>query len=129
MLSERNLNICNAIQYNKSFLFWLPVFRIQVVRALPSLRFLDSQVITEPERDEAAGRGRRPSSDATTLGPLDLAAIEKLYPTQTWRQKGPPENVTETSSSKYGRVLARSRSGGRGGGHSEGNRFIRNNDL
>ena len=96
--------------------------RLLVVSALPSLQFLDSQIVTEADRNIADDRQR--SSKDSMMGPLDFAAIEKLYPTQIWHKNGTKIKAT-TASSKYGKVLtARFR-----GGHSEGNRFIRNSDL
>ena len=84
--------------------------RLQVVGTLPTLRFLDSQKVTRAEINEATGR--------LSPGPLDLGAIEQLYPTQIWGKTAMP------ASGRYGKVLAAYQ-----GKNSEGNRFIRNRDL
>ncbi|OQV26061.1 putative Leucine-rich repeat-containing protein C10orf11-like protein [Hypsibius exemplaris] len=87
-------------------------YRMYVIKALPTLRFLDSQKVSDRELAEASGR--------ISPGPLDLSAIEELFPTQIWRA----QRAEEATTSKYGKILTSYH-----GRNSEGNRFIRNNDL
>ncbi|XP_044742771.1 leucine-rich melanocyte differentiation-associated protein-like isoform X2 [Chrysoperla carnea] len=102
-------------------------YRYYVLYKLPKLKFLDSTKVTEEERLEALRRGKfmkvvRPTDNNLKLNKRDndLEAIEKNYT---------PLSATNPRSSDehrgaYGKMRYRY-----SGKHSEGNRFIKNNDL
>lgn len=100
-------------------------YRYFVLYHLPDLQFLDSNRVTDRERHEARRRGRfmnviRPKSEAqgeeAGMSDLSLALSHSPLP----RSLRSPEDY----KGAYGRCRYRY-----SGKHSEGNRFICNNDL
>lgn len=97
-------------------------YRYYVIHHLPNLQFLDSRKVNTGERQEAQRRGQfmrvmRPS--ANPAGEEDASSNQNVYT--------PLPNTRRDSADHqgaYGRCRYRY-----SGKHSEGNRFIQNNDL
>ncbi|XP_018915450.2 leucine-rich melanocyte differentiation-associated protein isoform X1 [Bemisia tabaci] len=96
-------------------------YRYYVLHHLPQLQFLDSRPVSQQERQEAAQRGQF----MKVVRPLDQKYVEEvttdgiLYtPLPSGRREA------EDHQGVYGKCVYRY-----AGAHSEGNRFIQNNDL
>ncbi|KAI5703524.1 hypothetical protein M8J76_005297 [Diaphorina citri] len=103
-------------------------YRYFVLYNLPQLQFLDSRKVKEDERREALRRGQyckvakppaQHSGDEATLGYSRRTEDRNSYAPLPLNRKAPSEH-----HGMYGKNRIRY-----AGTHSEGNRFIRNNDL
>ncbi|PAA86001.1 hypothetical protein BOX15_Mlig023296g1, partial [Macrostomum lignano] len=99
-------------------------YRLLVAHLLPSLRYLDSSLVTDRERLEARQRGRYllkvrlAESDGPAGGEDGARQPYSPLPSLAAAQ---PDSVDKAAFGKSRYIYY--------GKHSEGNRFIRNNDL
>ncbi|XP_054267551.1 leucine-rich melanocyte differentiation-associated protein-like [Macrosteles quadrilineatus] len=102
-------------------------YRYYVLYRLPGLQFLDSRPTSDHEREEARQRGKfmkivRPAITSSSRSPLDYDDDEPSF--ADYSPLPPASRDGKDHQGMYGRCRFRYI-----GKHSEGNRFIQNNDL